>query len=94
MRNAALRKARRAHVATNPSFIPTIRSAPEFHRIVQIAGYDNPLVGYTTDQELPAVHAMANLRLTLPRRLRIELLLYCTPTSKHAQQVCSPSKEE
>lgn len=55
---------------------------------MQIADHDNPLVGYTTDRELPAVHALVNLRLTLPRRLRIELLLYCTPTSKHVQQAC------
>jgi hypothetical protein len=62
---------------TQPSFIPTVRSAPEFHRIVRGVGYDHSLVGYTTDRELPRLELNLNSRLTLPRRFgRLYFLLY------------------
>ncbi|GIV88182.1 MAG: hypothetical protein KatS3mg055_0700 [Chloroflexus sp.] len=62
---------------TQPSFIPTVRSAPEFHRIVRGVECDHPLVGYTTDRELPGLELKLNSRLTLPRRFaKLYFLLY------------------
>ena len=48
--------------ASEPSYIRTLPSAPELHRIMSVAR----LVGCTTDRELAASFARA---LTLPRRL-------------------------
>ena len=70
-----------------PSFIPTVRSAPEFHRIVQFTL--DLLVGYTTDRELSDTYAIANARLTLPRRLYIEYPAHYTSNVVEVQEGCS-----